>query len=142
VPIFTVETVLDTSNEEWKVCHNPNHAQLKNDIERLLHDIVKATSVVPRIEGVFRKDRQKILDDFRTQIAENERSGNLGSMPQAVTIIMQKVYGNNYANMTKEEQTAAWEKQFALPATKSSDHEYYDKVRSSKDIEQIKDHIK
>lgn len=43
VPIFTVETVLDTNQDEWKVCHNPNHAQLKQDIERLLYSVVKAT---------------------------------------------------------------------------------------------------
>ena len=49
--------------------------------------------------------------------------------------IMNKVYGNNYSNMTKEDQKAAWDKQFALPSSKSSEYDYYDKVRTSKDIE-------
>lgn len=57
MPIFTVETVLDTNQDNWKVLHVPNHATLKEDIERLLHSIVKVTSVVPKIEGIFRSDR-------------------------------------------------------------------------------------
>jgi phosphomevalonate kinase len=56
--------------------------------------------------------------------------------------IMTKVYGNNYSNLTPEERKAAWDKQFALQSSKASDYDYYDKVRSSKDIEQIKEHIK
>ena len=142
VPIFTVETVLDTTQDEWKVIHNPNHPQLKHDIERLLTNVVHATSVVQRIEGVFRKDRQAILDDYRKKIEEVDRSGSTTGVDVRVTQMMQKVYGNNYSNMSKEEQQAAWEKQFNLPHSRSSDYEYYDKVRSAKEIEQIKDQIK
>jgi len=77
VPIFTVETVLDTTQDEWKVCHSPNHARLKADIEKLLKNVVQATSVVKRIEGVFRKDRQEILDqDFKT-IEAADKAGNV-----------------------------------------------------------------
>jgi len=54
---------------------------------------------------------------------------------------MQQVYGTNYANLTKEEQKNAWEKKFELPKSKGSDYDYYDKVRTSKDTIQIKDHI-
>jgi len=43
--------------------------------------------------------------------------------------------------MTRDEQKAQWDKQFALPSSKASDYDYYDKVKASKDIEQIKDHI-
>jgi hypothetical protein len=142
VPIFTVETVLDTNQDEWKVCHNPNHAQLKMDIERLLYAIVKATSVVPRIEGVFRLDRQSILDDYRGMIDEADQAGTTSQMPVAVSTIMTKVFGNNYSNMTKEERQNVWDNKFSLPATKSSDYDYYDKIRGAKEIEQIKDSIK
>lgn len=63
-----METELDTTQDEWKIIHNPNHGSLKHDIEKLLTAIVQATSVVPRIEGVFRKDRQGILDEFKAKI--------------------------------------------------------------------------
>jgi len=48
---------------------------------------------------------------------------------------MTKVYGNNYSNLTPEERKAAWDKQFALQSSKSSEYEYYDKVRNAKDID-------
>ena len=115
--------------------HNPNHPTLKHDIERLLVSVVQATSVVPRIEGVFRRDRQAILDDYRAKIAEVDRSGSTSGVDVRAVQMMQKVYGNNYSNMSKEEQQAAWEKQFTLPHSRSSDYEYYDKVRSAKEIE-------
>ena len=82
MPIFTVETVLDTTQDEWKVIHSPNHAKLKQDIEKLLTNVVQATSVVQRIEGVFRKDRQNILDDYRARIEEVDRSGTSNGVPQ------------------------------------------------------------
>ena len=77
MPIFTVETKLDTTQDEWKVIHQPNHAQLKTDIEKLLKNILNVTCVVPRIEGIFRKDRQSILDEYRNQIDEHDRSGSV-----------------------------------------------------------------
>jgi len=141
VPIFRVETVLDTKQDEWKVCHNPNHATLKHDIENLLYKTVKATSVVPRIENVFRKDRQAILDEYRSTIVEADKTGTTNQMPPAISSIMQKVYKNNHSNMSPEDQQAQWEAKTSLPGTKSSDYDYYDKIRATKEIVQIKDHI-
>lgn len=102
MPIFTVETQLLTTEEEWKVVHKPNHAELKQDIEVLLKNVIKATSVVPRIEGVFRKDRQEVLDNIYAMIEEHDRSGN-SKPPDKVAPIQQKVYANNYSNLTKQE---------------------------------------
>ena len=53
---------------------------------------------------MFRKDRQKVLDDLRAQIEEHDRSGN-SKPPDRIAPIQAKVYGsgNNYANYTKEE---------------------------------------
>lgn len=135
MPIFFVETVLDTSQDEWKVCHNPNHAMLKEDIEKLLYYIVKATAVVPRIEGVFRSDRQAILDEYMKMIDDADRAGTSTNMPVAVSSIMNKVYANNYSNLSKEERQAAWDKKFALPSSKAGEHDYYGKIRSAKEIE-------
>ena len=137
-----METVLDTSLDEWKVCHNPNHAMLKSDIDNLLYSIVKATIVVPRIEGVFRSDRQKILDEYLKMIDDADRAGTSTNMPVAVSQIMNKVYANNYSNLTKEERQAAWLKKFALPSSKTSDHDYYEKIKGAKEIDQIKESIK
>ena len=142
VPIFTIETVLDTTQDEWKVCHNPDHPKLKRDIENLLNTVIQATSVVKRVEGVFRKDRQEILDGYRKMIDDADRSGSSSHIPDSVQVIIQKVYGSNYSNMTKEEQQAAWDKQFKLPSSRRDDKDYYDKVKDSKDIVQIKEHIK
>lgn len=103
MPIFTVETVLDTTQDEWKVCHSPNHARLKADIEKLLKNVVQATSVVKRIEGVFRKDRQLILDGQFKSIDVADKAGSVSQLPQTVAVLMQQVYGNNYANLTKDE---------------------------------------
>ena len=142
MPIFTIETVLDTTQDEWKVCHNPDHPKLKKDIENLLDSVIQATSVVKRVEGVFRKDRQAILDGYRKLIDDADRAGTQSGIPDSVQVIIQKVYGSNYANLTKDEQHAAWEKQFKLPSSRRDDKDYYDKVKDSKDIVQIKEHIK
>ena len=77
------------------MCHSPNHARLKADIEKLLKNVVQATSVVKRIEGVFRKDRQEILDGNFKQIDTADRAGTVSQLPQAVNVMMQQVYGNN-----------------------------------------------
>ena len=66
--------------------------------------------MVRRIEGVFRKDRQAILDDYKARIEEVDRSGTSAGVPVQIMSIMTKVYGNNYSNMTKEDQQAAWDK--------------------------------
>ena len=134
--------MLDTNQDEWKVCHNPNHATLKQDIEHLLYSIVKATQVVPRIEGVFRADRQAILDEYLKMIDDADRAGTSTNMPVAVSQIMNKVYANNYSNLTKEERQAAWDKKFALPSNKASEYDYYEKIKSAKEIDQIKESIK
>ena len=118
VPIFRVETVLDTKQDEWKVCHNPNHATLKHDIENLLYKTVKATSVVPRIEIVFRKDRQAILDEYRRTIVEADKAGTTNQMPPAISSIMQKVYKNNHSNLSPEDQQSQWEAKTSLPGSK------------------------
>lgn len=103
MPIFKIETELDVTQDEWKVNHNPTHAILKHDIEKLLVDVVRATKVVPRIEGVFRKDRQAIIDGYFEKILEADRNGSNSGVPPHIMAIMTKVYGNNFSNMTKEE---------------------------------------
>lgn len=75
-------------------------------------------------------------------IDDADRAGTTSQMPVAVSTIMTKVFGNNYSNMTKEERQNVWDHKFALPSTKSSDYDYYDKIRGAKEIEQIKDSIK
>ena len=134
VPIFTVETVLLTNPDDWKVLHEPNHAALKGDIDKLLRSIVKVTTVVPRIEGVFRKDRQKILDDYLQMIDDADKARSQQTMPVAVSTIMNKVYGNNYANQSQEERQAAWDKKFALPPSKVNEYEYYDNISRANEI--------
>ena len=65
VPIFQVFLVIETENLEWKVKHDPSHPELKASIDQLINNIIKVTSVVPRIETEFRRDRSEILENLR-----------------------------------------------------------------------------
>ena len=63
MPIFRVYTVLDKEKNDWKVVNNPNHNKIKTEIGTFIKQIIQVTSVVPRLEGVFRKDRELIVDE-------------------------------------------------------------------------------
>lgn len=67
-------------------------------------------------------------------IDDADKARTQTNMPIAVSQIMNKVYGNNYANWSQEERQTAWEKKFALPASKGSELEYYDKIRKASEI--------
>jgi hypothetical protein len=132
VPIFKIFTVLDASHDEWKTVHEPSHAVLKAEITQFMRDVVKVTECIPRVEGVFRKDRQVIIDKMKEKRDEEEASGGGGG----------QFGGNrntdiNYQNMTEEEKQKAWDEKWALKATSAGDHEYFDKVQASKDIKAI-----
>ena len=101
-----------------------------------MRDVVEVTRCVPRVEGIFRKDRQDIIDQMKVERDEAEAGGGGGG----------GAFGGNrqtdinYQNMTEEEKQKAWDEKWALkPFT--SEYEYYDKVQNSKDIKQISTQI-
>lgn len=128
--------MLDASHDEWKTVHEPSHAVLKAEITQFMRDVVKVTECIPRVEGVFRKDRQVIIDKMKEKRDEEEASGGGGG----------QFGGNrntdiNYQNMTEEEKQKAWDEKWALKSTTAGDHEYFDKVQASKDIKAISTQI-
>lgn len=86
--------MIETENLEWKVKHDPSHAVLKKCIDDLINSIIRVTSVVPRIDTVFRDDRQKILGSIRSQI-EEIANGSQQSTPEIQGMI-QKVFGSSF----------------------------------------------
>lgn len=50
-------------NTDYKVINNPSHNKIKTDISIFIKQIIQVTSVVPRLEGVFRKDRDVIVEE-------------------------------------------------------------------------------
>ena len=78
MPIFKIFTILDSSTDDWKTVHDPSHAVLKQEITKFMRDVVQVTTCVPRIEGVFRKDRQVIIDKMKEKRDEEEASGGGG----------------------------------------------------------------
>ena len=102
VPIFKVSTILDKDNSEPKVVTDPTHDVIKKTIAEFIFKIVQVTSVIPRLEGVFRKDREVVVGKLK----ESELSG---SGQQSSNI-----------NMSEEEKIAAVNKKYAFPAVNSS----------------------
>jgi len=59
VPIFRIYTIISNGSSgnndaDWMVVNDPSHLQLKTSISDFIQLIIKSTSVVPRLEAVFR----------------------------------------------------------------------------------------
>ena len=63
VPIFKVMTVLiiDDTMPKWPVVHEPTHEEMQSSISRFIKKIIQVVRVVPRIEKIFREEREKKL---------------------------------------------------------------------------------
>jgi len=71
VPIFRVFTILEKEKSDPKVVNEPSHDTIKKTIATFIKQIIQVTSVVPRLEGIFRKDREEVVEKLK----ENELSG-------------------------------------------------------------------
>jgi hypothetical protein len=59
VAIFYVYTILNIDpSDKWNIVHEPTHEELKLELQGFMRKIIKVTSVVPRIERVFREKRE------------------------------------------------------------------------------------
>ena len=65
VPIFRVYTILDKDKNEPKVVTSPTHDTIKKTIANFIKQIIQVTSVVPRLETVFRKDREIVVEKLK-----------------------------------------------------------------------------
>jgi len=84
VPIFRVFTVISTTpskdqDSEWTVVNEPSHAQLKTALVDFIRRISEATSVVPRLERVFRDNYDVLVTEaWKRQIEQERTTGGMG----------------------------------------------------------------
>lgn len=125
VPIFKVSTILDKDKSEPKVVTEPTHDVIKKTIADFIFKIVQVTSVIPRLEGVFRKDREGVVDKLKEQelTGSGQQSSNI--------------------NMSEEEKIAAVNKKYAFPSVTSSkaDIPYVEVVTKNAEVNNITSYI-
>lgn len=125
VPIFRVFTILDKDKNEPKVVTQPTHDLIKKTIANFIKEIIQVTSVVPRLEGVFRKDRDEVVEKHKKE----ELSGSSQN--------------SSLANMSEEERIAYVNKKYAFPPVTSSkaDVPYVDTVSKNSEVNNISTYI-
>ena len=133
VPIFRMYTIISngtTADAEWNVINEPSHLQLKNSIFEFIKQIIDATSVVKRLETIFRSQHTLIVEKMYKKDLENALVG--GAMSRH----------NDNTNMTEEEKFNLYKAAHVLPEMKErKSYEYVDQVNKSKDINQLADNI-
>jgi len=137
-PIFRVFTLIDDPDENWKIVHEPSHDQLKTAISNFIKDIVQATSVIPRIEGVFRMEREAEIDKMRLAHKKGDKV-----VESKNTIVAKITKDLNYQNMTEEEKDAIWAKAFRLPKSYNPKEKesYLEKIQGKTEVKGIAEHI-
>lgn len=77
VPIFRVYNILDTdpNKPKWDIKHEPNHEELKTNINLFIHKIINVTRVIPRIEKIFRERRSTKIEELKRELDEADKSG-------------------------------------------------------------------
>ena len=100
------------------VINEPSHLQLKNSISEFIKQIINATSVVPRLEYIFRCQHSIIVDkNYKKELETATASG--GAMSRH----------NDNNNLTEEEKYEAFKTKNSLPEPdkrKSYDKPYVD----------------
>lgn len=76
IPIFKIYTILQTKNEgNWTIIHDPAHEDLLTNINMFMQKIIQVTSVVPRIEKVFREKRAAKILENKDKVDAAEKEG-------------------------------------------------------------------
>lgn len=116
---------MDKEKAEPRVVTSPTHDTIKKTIANFIKQIIQVTSVVPRLEGVFRKDRDEVVEVKK----QEELSGQGG--------------GTSLTNMSEEEKIAAINKKYAFPAVTSSkaDVPYVEHVSKNSEVNTITSYI-
>ena len=70
---------LDPDDVNWRIYHDPTHEELKNSISSFIKKIILVTKVIPRIEKVFREEREKKISVIKKEMDEAEKSGGGGA---------------------------------------------------------------
>jgi len=140
MPIFKIYTVISNvpaleSDQDWQVVNEPTHAFLKHSIVEFIKKITDATSIIPRIEGVFRKEHEQLVLMCWQRELEAMRNSGGGAIRGADA---------NYQNLTEEEKQDRYKKDKALPdpdKRRPYDRPYVDYVSRNKEINQLSTHI-
>lgn len=140
MPIFKIYTVISNvpaleSDQDWQVVNEPTHAVLKHSIVEFIKKVTEATSVIPRIEGVFRGNHEVLVLEYWKKELELMRNSGGGAVRGADA---------NYQNLTEEEKQDRYKKDKCLPdPVKNRPFEipYVTSVFKSKEINQLTMHI-
>lgn len=65
--------------QKWPVVHEPTHDELLSSITNFIKKIIKVVRVVPRIEKIFRDEREKKISVIKKEIEESEKNGGAGA---------------------------------------------------------------
>jgi len=106
MPIFKIYTVISDSpatdgDQEWHVVNDPSHNVLRQSIVEFIGFIIHTTSVVPRIESIFRKNHEVLVNEYWKRELELMRNSGGGAVRGADA---------NYQNLTEEEKEERYRK--------------------------------
>ena len=62
ITLFKVYTMIDPSKNVWGVVHDPSHPELLDGINEVMTKINFVTEHIPRLEKVFREEREKKIE--------------------------------------------------------------------------------
>ena len=154
VPLFRVYTVLkpDDSMQKWPVVHEPTHDELLSSITNFIKKIIKVVRVVPRIEKIFRDEREKKIQVIKKEIEESEKNGGAGAgggrgfgsgAPPARGAAPPggRPGDMNFQNMSEEEKEQEWVRKWQLPKAYEPKPEYEDRINKNKSINLSSNHI-
>lgn len=81
--IFKVYTKLDkTSGASWTIVHEPNHPTIRAQIVALMEKIRNFTIVLERLEVLFRKDREVMVNEKIDEIIVEKQKNGGGNFSQ------------------------------------------------------------
>ena len=154
MPLFRVYTVLkpDDSMQKWPVVHEPTHDELLSSITNFIKKIIKVVRVVPRIEKIFRDEREKKILVIKKEIEESEKNGGAGAgggrgfgagAPPARGAAAPggRPGDMNFQNMSEEEKEQEWVRKWQLPKAYDPKPEYEEKINKNKSINLSSNHI-
>lgn len=140
MPIFKIFTVISNTpmldgDQDWQVVNEPSHTILRSSIVEFIQYIIHTTSVVPRIEAVFRKNHEILVNKYWKMELDLMRNSGGGAVRGADA---------NYQNLTEEEKEERYRKEKSLPEPdrkRRFDYPYVDNVSQSREINQLSTHI-
>lgn len=107
----------DDTLPKWPVVHEPTHDEMLGSISRFIKKIIQVVRVVPRIEKIFREEREKKISAIKKEIDEAEKTGGAGAGAGRFGAGGRPAAGGrpgdvNFQNMSEEEREEEWRKRW------------------------------